>query len=191
MSEVAEILAVWFGSPEDSDYGKPRPVWFQKNAEFDEQIRTRFLKDYELAASGKLDSWKESPGSCLALILLLDQFPRNLFRGQARAFATDSQALEVSKSAVDRGFDRQMLPVQRWFIYLPFEHSENLADQEKAVELMGQLAGDPDSKSSIDYAVRHREVIEKFGRFPHRNSILGRESTPEEKEFLKQPGSSF
>ncbi|MEB3283447.1 MAG: DUF924 family protein [Lyngbya sp.] len=191
MSTVAEILAFWFGSPEDENYGKPRKVWFQKNSEFDEQIRSDFLADYELASQGKLKNWKESPDSCLALILLLDQFPRNLFRGQPEAFATDSQALEVAKYAVSQGFDRQMLPVKRWFIYLPFEHSENLVDQEKSIELTRQLSDDPDSKSSIDYAIRHWEIIKQFGRFPHRNSILGRESTPEEQEFLKQPGSSF
>ena len=191
MSRVAEILAFWFGSPEDANYGKPRKVWFKNNSEFDEQIRSHFFGDYQLAAQGKLENWKESPDSCLALILLLDQFPRNIFRGQPQAFATDEQALEAAKYAVNQGFDRHLLPVQRWFIYLPFEHSENLADQEKAVELTSQLSDDPDSKSSIDYAIRHREVIQKFGRFPHRNSILGRESTPEEQEFLKQPGSSF
>ena len=191
MLKVTAILAFWFGSPQDSDYGKPRKVWFQKNSEFDEQIRSHFLADYELAAQGKLNHWKASSESCLALILLLDQFPRNLFRGETKAFATDTQALELAKYAVSQGFDRQLLPVQRWFIYLPFEHSENLADQEKSVELTHKLSDDPDSKSSIDYAIRHREVIKKFGRFPHRNSILRRESTPEEQEFLKQPGSSF
>ncbi|MGB3192721.1 MAG: DUF924 family protein [Limnoraphis sp.] len=191
MSRVAEILAFWFGSPQNLDYGKPRQVWFQKNFEFDAQIRSYFLADYELAAQGKLEDWKESPDSCLALILLLDQFPRNLFRGEAKAFATDTQALEVAKYAVSQGFDKHLLPVQRWFIYLPFEHSENLVDQEKAVELTRQLSDHRESQSSIDYAIRHWDVIKQFGRFPHRNSILGRESTPEEKEFLKQPGSSF
>ncbi|MEA5497386.1 DUF924 family protein [Limnoraphis robusta Tam1] len=191
MSSVAEILAFWFGSPEDSNYGKPRKVWFQKNSAFDEQIRSHFLADYELAAQGQLDFWKESPDSCLALILLFDQFPRNVFRGQAQAFVTDTKALEMAKYAVSQGFDRPMLPVQRWFIYLPFEHSENLADQEKSVELMQQLSDDPDSQSSINYAIRHWEIIKQFGRFPHRNAILGRESTPEEEAFLQQPGSSF
>lgn len=191
MSRVAEILTFWFGKPENTDYGKPRQVWFQKNSAFDQQIRDHFLADYELAAQGQLQNWKESPDSCLALILLFDQIPRNVFRGQAQAFATDEQALEAAKYAVSQGFDQQMLPVQRWFIYLPFEHSENLADQEKSVELMRQLSDDPDSASPIDYAIRHWKVIQQFGRFPHRNLILGRKSTPEEQEFLKQPGSSF
>jgi uncharacterized protein (DUF924 family) len=112
-------------------------------------------------------------------------------KGILKAFATDDQALKVAKYAVSQGFDRQILPVQRWFIYLPFEHSENLADQEKSVELMQQLSDDPDSQSSINYAIRHWEIIKQFGRFPHRNTILGRESTPEEEEFLQLPGSSF
>ncbi|KKD39947.1 MAG: DUF924 family protein [Limnoraphis robusta] len=191
MSRVEEILAFWFGSPKQSDYGKPRQAWFQKNSAFDEQIRNHFLADYELAAQGQLDFWKESPDSCLALILLFDQFPRNVFRGQAQAFVTDTKALEMAKYAVSQGFDQAMLPVQRWFIYLPFEHSENLAEQEKSVELMQQLSDDPDSQSSINYAIRHWEIIKQFGRFPHRNEILGRESTPEEEAFLQQPGSSF
>ncbi len=191
MSRVAEILTFWFGKPKNADYGKPRQVWFQKNPEFDQQIRNHFLADYQLAAQGQLQHWKESPDSCLALILLFDQIPRNVFRGQAQAFATDNQALEAAKYAVSQGFDQQMLPVQRWFIYLPFEHSENLADQEKSVELMRQLSDDPDSASPIDYAIRHWKVIQQFGRFPHRNLILGRKNTPEEQEFLQQPGSSF
>jgi len=186
-----EILAFWFGKPEDSEYGKPRQAWFTKDVAFDEEVRSRFLDEYHQAAMGQLNHWQESPDSCLALILLLDQFPRNMFRGQPQAFATDSQALAVAQYAVSQGFDQQLLPVQRWFIYLPFEHSENLTHQRQCVELFSTLKHDPDSASTIDYAYRHLQVIERFGRFPHRNPILGRESTPEEVVFLKQPGSSF
>lgn len=191
MSAVDEILGFWFGYPDDAGYGKPRQFWFAQNPEFDREVQTRFQTDYELAASGKLDDWKESPRSCLAFIILLDQFSRNMFRGDAKAFATDPQALLAAKHAVSQGFDREFLPVQRWFFYLPFEHSENLDDQRQAVELYKQLSDYPDCAGAIDYAIQHLKIIERFGRFPHRNKILGRETTPEEAEFLQQPNSSF
>lgn len=191
MSQAEKILDFWFGQPEQANYGKPRQIWFIKKPKFDLEVRTRFLADYEQAAAGKLDNWKNSAQSCLALILLLDQFSRNMFRGTPQAFATDWQALSASQYAVSQGYDRDLLPVQRWFIYCPFEHSENLDHQNQAVALFEQLGDDPDSADAINYAIRHREVILRFGRFPHRNAILGRVSTPEEEEFLQQPGSSF
>lgn len=191
MAKVEEILDFWFGSPESVDYGKERSHWFIKNLEFDQQLGDRFLQDYEQAARGELDYFQASPLGCLALILLLDQFPRNMFRGTPKSFVTDAKALSVAKNAVSNGCDRSLLPVQRWFIYLPFEHSENLADQEQSVELFATLADDSASANTIDYALRHKAVIERFGRFPHRNQILGRETTTAEAEFLKQPGSSF
>lgn len=191
MSQVNEILDFWFGREDEPGYGKPRQVWFTKKPEFDQEIQTRFRQDYELAAAGQLDYWKSLPQSCLALIILLDQFPRNIFRGTAQAFATDPQALAAAKYAVVNNFDKELLPVQRWFVYLPFEHSEDLNHQRQSLELFKQLSDDPDSADTISYAVRHLEVIERFGRFPHRNLILGRKSTPEEAEFLTQPGSSF
>ncbi len=186
-----EILNFWFGSPKSVDYGKERSFWFTKNPEFDKELGDRFLLAYEQAARGELDYFQASPLGCLAVILLLDQFPRNMFRGTPKSFATDAKALSVAKNAVNRGCDRVLLPVQRWFIYLPFEHSENLADQKRSVELFLTLSDDPASASTIDYALRHKAVIERFGRFPHRNKILGRENTPAEDEFLTQPGSSF
>lgn len=189
MSQYQKILDFWFGT--GSDRGKEQKFWFIKNKEFDEEVRSRFLPTYHAAAAGKLDDWKESPESCLALILLLDQFPRNMFRDSPQSFATDEKALETAKYALKQGYDIQLLPVQRWFIYLPFEHSENLEHQRQAVALFETLEDDPQSASSIDYAKRHLEVIKRFGRFPHRNAVLGRESTPEEEEFLQQPGSSF
>ncbi|HBE16808.1 MAG TPA: DUF924 domain-containing protein [Cyanobacteria bacterium UBA11149] len=191
MSQQQEIIEFWFGKVDEPEYGKPRQVWFTKNPEFDEEVRSRFMTDYQEAASGKLERWKDSALSCLALIIVLDQFPRNMFRDRPEAFATDSHALDVGKHAVACGFDRDLLPLQRWFIYLPFEHSENLEDQYQSVNLFSTLQDDPQSKLSIKYAYRHLEVIERFGRFPHRNRILGRETTPEEAEFLQQPGSSF
>jgi uncharacterized protein (DUF924 family) len=191
MLQYQEILDFWFGKPEEPGYGKPKDFWFAKKPEFDQQVRTRFLTYYQKAAEGYLDEWIESPCSCLALILLLDQFPRNMFRDTPEAFATDWQALSAAQHAVARGYDLKLLPVQRWFIYLPFEHSENLEHQRQAVKLFQTLSYDPDSASSIDYAIRHMEIIERFGRFPHRNPILGRISTPQEKEFLKQTRSRF
>ncbi len=191
MSQANKILDFWFGSPEQASYSKPRQAWFVKRPEFDLEVRSRFISDYEQAAAGMLDEWKNSPLSCLALILLLDQFPRNMFRNTAQAFATDWQALSAAEYALAQGYDRHLLPVQRWFIYCPFEHSENLEDQNRSVALFEQLSDDPDSADAIKYAIRHREVILRFGRFPHRNVILARTSTPEEEEFLKQLGSSF
>ncbi len=191
ISRVEAILGFWFQSPESPNYGQPQEFWFIKNPKIDEEIRTQFLADYEQAAKGKLENWQHSPLSCLALILLLDQFSRNLFRGTPQAFATDSQALKVAQFAVASGYDRELLPVQRWFIYLPFEHAEDLQIQYQSVALFEQLRTHEASADAIDYAIRHCQVIEQFGRFPHRNAILGRESTSEEVEFLKQPGSSF
>jgi uncharacterized protein (DUF924 family) len=192
-SHVQAILSFWFGdSPEESSYEQRRKLWFRKRPELDAEIRQRFADVYEQAAVGELDPWQQAPSSCLALILLLDQFPRNMFRDTPQAFATDAKALEVAQQAVAQGFDQQLTPIQRIFVYLPFEHSENLAHQQRSVELMRQLSTEaPELDDVFDYAVRHQEVIERFGRFPHRNSILGRQSTPEEVEFLKQPGSSF
>ena len=191
MARVEEILDFWFGSPKSVDYGKERSFWFTKNPEFDRELSDRFLLDYEQAARGELDYLQDSPLGCLTLVLLLDQFGRNMFRGTPKSFATDAKALSVAKSAVDQGCDRALLPVQRWFIYLPFEHSENLADQERCVELFATLSNHPESANTIEYALRHKAVIERFGRFPHRNKILGRVNTTAETEFLKQPGSSF
>ncbi len=189
--QANEILEFWFGKPDEVDYGKPRKVWFIKNPEFDQDVRSRFMKHYEQAATGQLDDWKASPLSCLALIILLDQFPRHMFRGQPQAFATDPKALAYAQHAVAQGFDKTLVAVQRWFVYLPFEHSEDLNHQRHCVELYEQMSDDPDMADAMIYAIRHLEVIERFGRFPHRNKILGRETTPEEAEFLKQPGSSF
>ena len=191
MARVEEILDFWFGSPKSVDYGKERSFWFTKNPEFDRELSDRFLLDYEQAARGELDYLQDSPLGCLTLVLLLDQFGRNMFRGTPKSFATDAKALSVAKSAIDQGCDRALLPVQRWFIYLPFEHSENLADQERCVELFATLSNHPESANTIEYALRHKAVIERFGRFPHRNKILRRTNTAAEAEFLKQPGSSF
>ena len=173
-----EVLDFWFRGD------APRKEWFQKDAAFDAEIVRQFSVLHALAAAGGLKHWRESPRDCLALIILLDQFPRNMFRGTAGAFATDAMALDAAKHAVDAGFDRGMSEVERTFVYLPFEHSENLADQEKALELFAE-------NPNFEWARKHWEIIRRFGRFPHRNAVLGRPSTPAEIEFLKEPGSSF
>jgi uncharacterized protein (DUF924 family) len=181
----------WFGPQGSAERGRPRKCWFVKDAAFDEAIRSRFLPLWESAARGELQAWRDLGPSALALVIVLDQFSRNLFRGDARAFSQDARALEVAKHLVAQGVDRSMPSVERWFVYLPFEHSESLADQERSLELFGDLAGDPDSASTIDFACRHHDIIRRFGRFPHRNDILGRPSTPEELAFLREPGSRF
>jgi uncharacterized protein (DUF924 family) len=171
-----DVLDFWFG--------QDRKAWFAKDAAFDALLRERFLPLYETAAAGGLQAWMARPRSSLALVIALDQFPRNMFRGTARAFATDDRARACAGTILEKGWDKDMTPEERMFAYLPFEHSESLADQERALAL---FAGDP----NFEWARRHWEIIRRFGRFPHRNAALGRESTPEEIEFLKQPGSGF
>lgn len=186
---AAEVLRFWFGA--GSDYGKSRKAWFEKNPDFDRDIGAKFLALCEQAASGALDRWQALPGECLALVIVLDQFPRNLFRGEARAFGSDARALGAARRAIDGGYDAGMLPVERLFLYLPFEHSESLDDQWRSLALIGRLAPWPETADVFPYAVRHWEIVRRFGRFPHRNAALGRASTPEELEFLQQPGSGF
>lgn len=182
---AAAVLSFWFRGPEK------RKAWFEKDPGFDAEIRDRFLPLYEQAAAGALERWRESPGDCLALVVALDQFPRNMFRGSARAFAADPLALATAKHAIALGFDRTMLPVERQFLYLPLEHSESLADQERCLELMRQIAVFPETADLPKWAQAHLDIIRRFGRFPHRNAALGRESTAAELAFLREPGSSF
>lgn len=191
MSSPEAILTFWFGDPSEPTYGNPRQVWFRKDPRFDAEIRWRFEADYQQAAAGKLQHWSHTPYPCLALLLLLDQMPRNMYRQTPQAFATDPLALQVAQYAVARGFDQTFLPVQRWFVYLPFEHSEDLEQQCRAVVLFNQLQDQPDCHEAIEYAHKHLQVIRRFGRFPHRNAILGRPSTPEEEDYLCQPGTRF
>jgi uncharacterized protein (DUF924 family) len=185
-----EVLKFWFGREDEPGYGEFREAWFKKDPEFDRQIRDRFEALYEEAATGGLDGWKEEARSCLALVIVLDQFPRNMFRGDPRSYATDRKAQVTAEYAVERALDRELPPFQRAFLYMPFMHSEDLEHQRRSVELFRTLEGSGESDSA-GYAVRHMEIIERFGRFPHRNEVLGRRTTPEEAEFLTQPGSSF
>ncbi len=186
-----EVLDYWFGAPGSAEYGRTRELWFRKSDTTDREIRSRFGAAVEAALGGELAHWADGEARrALALIVLLDQFTRNSFRGKARAFAGAAQALAVAKALVADGRDRDLLPVERGFAYLPFEHSEQLADQHESLRLFGQLAaaGHPDL---LVWARRHYDIIARFGRYPHRNELLGRASTAEEIEFLKQPGSSF
>ncbi len=161
MLQAKTILEFWFGHPDAPDYGKPKAYWFGEKAEFDQEIRNQFLSAYQKAADGYLDDWIDSAETCLALILLLDQFPRNMFRGTPEAFATDWEALSAAQYAVVQGYDCQLLPVQRWFIYLPFEHSENITHQRQSVKLFQQLSYDPDSAKAIELLVRQSPLSAK------------------------------
>ncbi len=174
------ILDFWFADDH-------QPYWFTRDRGFDTQVRDRFGELYLAAREGKLENWQHAPRSALALILALDQFPRNMFRNSPQAFATDAQALAVARHAVELGYDQQLPPAHLQFLYMPFMHSEALADQERGVQLYSTL----DNAEAYDYMVQHRDIIARFGRFPHRNAVLGRESTAEEAFFLTQPGSSF
>jgi uncharacterized protein (DUF924 family) len=188
-----EVLDFWFGAPGSLEAGKPRREWFVKQDAFDALVRARFGATIEQALAGGLREWDdEGPQGTLARILVLDQFTRNAHRDTPMAFAGDALALAAARRLVDSGADRQLPPLQRAFVYMPFEHAEDAYMQERAVELFGVLAAEhPGFEEMLDYAHRHRGVIARFGRFPHRNAILGRASTPEETEFLRQPGSRF
>jgi len=158
--------------------------WFKKDEAFDAQFKARFEAAHEAAAGGALDAWAADAQGALALLLLLDQFPRNVFRNSPRTYATDGQALAIARQAVDAGLDRQIDdPALRAFFYLPFMHSESLADQDRSVQLC-QHAG----PENLRFAKHHRDIVARFGRFPHRNALLGRQSTPQEQQFLREGG---
>ena len=180
VASPAEILEFWFGELSTKD-------WFRKDAALDERIATRFRDTYEALSERVPEDWLASPEGCLAAVIVLDQFPRNMFRGDKRSFATDAAALQLSKRAIAAGFDAKLDVDRRAFLYMPFQHAEDAADQARSVELFEGL-GKPIER---DFAARHKAIIDRFGRFPHRNAVLGRDSTEEEIAFLKQPGSSF
>jgi uncharacterized protein (DUF924 family) len=186
----ADILDFWFGAPDDPDYGKTRPLWFTKSDATDQLVRDRFGDTVEAALASEIDDWALTPRGALASIIVLDQFPRNIYRNTPRSFDGDGQALRLASNLVDRNDDRLLAPVERWFAYMPFEHSEFLNDQFESVRLFEQLAQDG-LQEPLSWAIKHFDVIKRFGRFPHRNAILGRESTADEIEFLKEQGSRF
>lgn len=188
-----DVLDFWFLPASHEGHGKPRNEWFLKDDGFDAAIGSRFGALVNQAVAGGLREWDaQGPEGTLARILVLDQFTRNSARGTRGAFAGDALALAAARKLVDSGADRELTPTQRWFAYMPFEHAEDAAMQETSVRLFTELAQDgPEFDSALDYAHRHRGVIARFGRFPHRNPILGRASTPDEAEYLNQPGSGF
>lgn len=177
-----DILNFWFVETKAQQ-------WFQVNEDFDQAVIDRFSEPYEMASRGEFDEWKKSADGALALCILLDQMPRNMFRGTPKAFETDKKALVVAKYALSKGLDQVLSSQKRRFLYLPYEHSENINDQRKCVELFEKTKDD--DPLGYEYAIRHLKVIEKYGRFPHRNKILNRDNTPEEDEYLAQPGAGF
>lgn len=192
-SDAQSVLDFWFGPPTSPQFAQFRDIWFSSGGgpAFDEACRARCAGPYRRAVEGRCDHWVESPRGCLALIILFDQIPRNIFRGQARSFATDERAVAVARRVVDRGWDRGLSDVERLFVYLPFEHSENLEDQRRSVALHDAMPDSDRKEGWVKYARQHLEIIERFGRFPHRNVILRRESTPEEVAFLEETGLHF
>jgi len=186
-----DVLDFWFGAPGSPERAGDRELWWSVDAAFDEEVRRRFLDLHEAAAAGRLDGWRDSPESALALVLALDQLPRNMFRGTPRAYATDARALAAAEAALARGFDRALPFAMAKFFYLPLMHSEEAARQRRCVALFEPHRDAPAGEKSLESARRHLEIVERFGRFPHRNAVLGRSSTPEEAAFLTEPNSSF
>ena len=177
-----DVLDFWFVETQPQQ-------WFQVNEDFDKAVTERFKEPYEMAVRGEFDDWQNSADGALALCILLDQMPRNMFRGTPQAFETDKKALVVAKYALSKGLDQVLSGQKRRFLYLPFEHSENINDQRRCVELFEKTK--EEDPLGYDYALRHLKVIEKYGRFPHRNKILNRDNTPEEEAYLAQPGAGF
>lgn len=176
----SDILSFWFSE-------QAKPLWFKKSKDFDREIKERFIDTYQLAIIGALSSWRDQSTDLLALIIVLDQFPRNMFRNTALAFATDKMAVDLTKQALAHNYQRDLSVEQRSFLYMPLMHSENKTDQARCVELFEALG----KEDNLKFAIKHQEIINRFGRFPHRNQLLGRKSTSAEQEFLTQPGSSF
>ena len=196
---VEEILDFWFGELNELGCASPsqRKLWWTKSDSFDEAIRSEFLDDYEAVAGGEREAWRSTARGTLAYIIVLDQFSRNMFRDTPKMFAADPLAREACCEGLDVGFDQELAFDEQVFFYLPLEHSEATHDQERCHELFSRMcetapeALESDADYYLDFAKRHRAIIDRFGRYPHRNEILGRASTEEEIEFLRAPGSSF
>lgn len=181
------ILAFWFG-PEP---GVERPEWFRKDDAFDATIRARFGTVIETTLAGGHEDWADTARGSLARVIVLDQFTRNVFRGTPLAFAGDAQALATSRNGIARGFDRDLTPLERWFLYMPFQHAEDVMTQRESLRVFSGLAEETGLAGPLEWARRHAAIVERFGRYPHRNAILNRTSTPEEEAFLREPGSRF
>ena len=186
MTNPREVLQFWISD-------RARPLWFEKNKEFDAEIRARFGAAVHEAQLGGFADWRASPDGAMALLLLIDQFARNLYRGTAKAFLGDALARDIAAEAIARGFDKSFPFPDRLFLYLPFEHCETLANQDRFIALLTDCLREFGDVAAIylEYGHKHRDIIKRFGRFPHRNEALGRETTKEEAEFLKGPNSSF
>jgi len=184
------LIDFWFGPPGDPEREQHRDIWFKSTPEYDDRLRDLFLADYERATAGVLEAWEAAPESALALLLLLDQIPRNIFRATPRAYATDAAARTVADRTLARGFDAAFPRAWRKFFYMPFHHSEDLADQRRSVELFASVSDGTERGGLRRYGKPYVEVIERFGRFPHRNAILDRVSTPEEIAFMEKAKAS-
>jgi uncharacterized protein (DUF924 family) len=188
--EATAVLDFWFaaGTP---DADRPRKAWWTRDDAMDADIRNRFGALHARAVRHDLENWRAEPQTSLALVIVLDQFSRNLGRGSPAAFAADPYARDIAKAAIESGFDAVLPPIRRQFFYLPLMHSEDLSDQDRCVTLYEALTDLPEQANSLKFALRHREIIARFGRFPHRNDVLGRTTTPDEAAFLKEPNSAF
>ena len=199
VDQPESVLAFWFGAPGSAAEiaGRQGKLWFGKSPANDQTVIDRFAATLAAATAGQLDHWTDTPRGRLALVIVLDQFPHHIYRDRPQAFATDPQSLALSLAALESGEDRQLAPIERVFLYLPLEHAESLEMQERSVSLYERLSREASASERalfdnfLDYARKHRDVVARFGRFPHRNAILGRASSPDEVEFLKQPGSRF
>lgn len=188
-----QILEFWFGPLERraSPDAALQRRWFSKSAAFDAELRDAFGSDIERAAKGELDDWADTPRGTLALVILLDQWTRNIHRDSGRMFENDARALGLARTAIERGFDRELNPCERQFLYMPFMHSESLADQTRSLELFEGLARDAKESDVRSFARAHYDIVARFGRFPHRNALLDRASSEAELRFLSEPNSSF
>lgn len=184
---IDKVIDFWFGPAGSTERETGRKQWWVKDEAFDASVRETLGDLHARAAAGELNDWTANAEGAAALVILLDQVPRNIYRGSPKSFATDAAALAVTKDVLARGLDQSLPELMRMFLYLPLEHSEDIEDQERCITLMDTLT----DKGYLDFAIRHRDIIARFGRFPHRNEVLGRTSTPEEIDFLKEPGSSF
>lgn len=191
MTDWCDIYEFWFGKPGEEGHGEVREIWFAGGPSVDREIRERFLGHYERAAAGECESWTSDARSLIALIVLLDQFPRNIFRGDKRSFAADPIAREHARRLVASPLHDKLITVEKVFAYLPFEHSEEIQDQENCVALYKAIEPHEAKEEWIDFAVQHYDIIRQFGRFPHRNDILGRENTPEEAAWLASSDQRF
>lgn len=191
MTDWHEIYEFWFGAPDSEGHGDVREIWFGGGLSVDREIQDRFRGHYDRAVAGEFERWKSEARSWISLVVLLDQFPRNIFRGDRRSFAADPLALENARQLIAGPLHDELNTVEKVFAYMPFEHSENIADQEKCIALFRQIDAHDSKDEWVDFAVQHMEIIREFGRFPHRNAILGRENTSAEDAWLASSDQRF